>query len=314
MGFTLIELLVVISIIGLLIAILIPAVQAAREAARSTQCGNNLRQIGLALASYESAHKKYPTGSNGASFSAHTMLLPYLEQAALYNSLNFQLSFFSDSLNEYVSPNSTSSLNRISQFLCPSDSSSQGIGLNNYAWNGGFGYVELGGGPRSVFNGFMTDATSDSRYSIGVNDISDGTSQTLAMSEWVIGARGLEEPKAVVLKTKPFLKTSEFEDFVSECAQLNPALAQVSYWAKQADWISGYYGHTIMNSDLMINKHSCSNGNYACAWTAGSWHSAGANGLFVDGHAAFLSESLTLPIWRSLSTRSGQELMSGDSY
>src|SRR5262245_60210859 len=100
-GFTLIELLVVIAIIAVLIALLLPAVQAAREAARRSQCVNNLKQLGLALQTYESAHTKFPPGnvtatidvgmglSSWTGWSPHAMLLPYLEQTPLYNSANF---------------------------------------------------------------------------------------------------------------------------------------------------------------------------------------------------------------------------------
>src|SRR5215472_10002444 len=92
-GFTLIELLVVIAIIAVLIALLLPAVQAAREAARRSQCINNMKQIGIALHNYHSAVNSLPPGqlegNNWLDFSAHTMLLPYLEQAPLYNAMNF---------------------------------------------------------------------------------------------------------------------------------------------------------------------------------------------------------------------------------
>src|SRR3954451_7113913 len=104
-GFTLIELLVVIAIIAVLIALLLPAVQAAREAARRAQCVNNLKQLGLALHNYNSATGAFPPGtvstmadptqgvpdglSTWTSWSPQAMLLPYLEQTALYNATNF---------------------------------------------------------------------------------------------------------------------------------------------------------------------------------------------------------------------------------
>src|SRR5512147_2313581 len=101
-AFTLIELLVVIAIIGVLIALLLPAVQAAREAARRSQCVNNLKQIGLAMHNYHSARNAFPLGSAKnpknwpgdsdliwSGWSAHAMMLPYLEQQALFNAANF---------------------------------------------------------------------------------------------------------------------------------------------------------------------------------------------------------------------------------
>src|SRR5437016_5183336 len=124
-GFTLIELLVVIAIIAILIALLLPAVQAAREAARRAQCVNNLKQLGLAVANYESANGSYPTADNTCPYivgssnlnygaSVFVRLLPYFEQSALFNAYNHSLAFFSIS-------NATIANTGVNTLWCPSD-------------------------------------------------------------------------------------------------------------------------------------------------------------------------------------------------
>src|SRR5262249_10886223 len=129
-GFTLIELLVVIAIIAVLIALLLPAVQAAREAARRAQCVNNLKQIGIAVHNYHSAVGSLPPGqlegNDWMDYSAHTYLLPCLEQQALYNAINFAdvyVAPFSQNQGAYWKStwNATVWGTKVNGFLCPSD-------------------------------------------------------------------------------------------------------------------------------------------------------------------------------------------------
>ena len=143
-GFTLIELLVVIAIIAVLIALLLPAVQAAREAARRAQCINNLKQIGLAIHNYASANKDSLPWGDGPwwnEWSAHTLLLPYLEQGPLYNSINFgnALPFGGAPFNINNPINTTATYTKVSGFSCPSDGDrlTDPNGHNNYMANSG---------------------------------------------------------------------------------------------------------------------------------------------------------------------------------
>jgi prepilin-type N-terminal cleavage/methylation domain-containing protein/prepilin-type processing-associated H-X9-DG protein len=141
-GFTLIELLVVIAIIAVLIALLLPAVQAAREAARRAQCTNNLKQIGLAAHNYHQTNNAFPPGHSQAfayfavskgyagwtEWSAQAMMLNYMEQAPIYNAINF---YFAGGYGNAAPTNGTAWSQRIASFMCPSDTNA-GFGAGPY--------------------------------------------------------------------------------------------------------------------------------------------------------------------------------------
>ncbi len=142
-GFTLIELLVVIAIIGVLIGLLLPAVQAAREAARRAQCVNNLKQIGLGIHNYISTYADtLPWGAGawgGNEWSTHTMLLPFIEQGAIYNAINFTWG------QRVTAMNTSATYSVITTFLCPSDVDRNlwPFGHNSYMSNSGSGPERL---------------------------------------------------------------------------------------------------------------------------------------------------------------------------
>src|SRR5436190_16136354 len=183
-GFTLIELLVVIAIISVLIALLLPAVQSAREAARRVQCVNNLKQIGLALHNYFESRNALPGADmvfNGTELSALSQVLPFLEQSSVYNSINFAFSY-QDNHND------TAMMTVISGFICPSDLPdpipSLG-GQTNYMANIGSGIVWLaalgpnGGLPKPDGIFYGNSATTFAA-------ITDGLSNTSFFSERVL--------------------------------------------------------------------------------------------------------------------------------
>src|SRR3954452_6924618 len=193
-GFTLIELLVVIAIIAVLISLLLPAVQSAREAARRAQCSNNLKQIGLALHNYVTAHNAFPPGrinshiaGKGNTWGAYAQLLPQLELVQVYNAFNFNLSPDIDLAN------TTGSAIFIATFLCPSDPSppeyaQANYGMHNYLLNVGNQYpvvpnpiAALVGKPNCIF--YETSA-------VRMAAVTDGLSNTVAISETIRSVPG----------------------------------------------------------------------------------------------------------------------------
>jgi prepilin-type N-terminal cleavage/methylation domain-containing protein/prepilin-type processing-associated H-X9-DG protein len=210
-GFTLIELLVVIAIIAVLIALLLPAVQSAREAARRGSCLNNMKQLALALANYESAQGAYPasygshTASYGAwstwgSWSPQSMLLGQFEQVAVYNAINFSLISHGDGGTNGDLAQVTAITTRINSFLCPSNPPPPGTyygtrvsGISYFAsvgsslhWVGASGNSS----PNGIFMHGGSDPIANSYENYParkIADIMDGTSNTIAFGEWRLG-------------------------------------------------------------------------------------------------------------------------------
>jgi prepilin-type N-terminal cleavage/methylation domain-containing protein/prepilin-type processing-associated H-X9-DG protein len=199
-GFTLIELLVVIAIIAVLIALLLPAVQSAREAARRIQCTNNLKQLALALHNYISGTGAAPPGmvtqvaapgsatlSDWTGWSPQSQMLPYLEQSPLYNAANFNLGVLG------VAQNSTVYLTRIASFLCPSDPYAGQSNINSYCGSMGASTVDYpsDGQTTGLFLVYAAPPaggpTANRCGSVTLASITDGTSNTIAFGEGLVG-------------------------------------------------------------------------------------------------------------------------------
>jgi len=201
-GFTLIELLVVIAIIAVLIALLLPAVQSAREAARRAQCINNLKQIGVALHNYHTAHNSFPLGVSASyntmnpgcvgwtGWSAQALLLGYMEQQPLYNAANFMVDA-RFATGECYPINRTVVDTKISSFLCPSDGNAGRIAFNSYYGSRGTTIAASAGvrgdAPPNCGGGQHSTGVFGYGTAYGISDMTDGSSNTIAFSEGLTG-------------------------------------------------------------------------------------------------------------------------------
>jgi len=291
-GFTLVELLCTIAVIGVLVGLILPAVQMAREAARRSQCVNNLKQIGLAVHGYASDKNVIAQGVNG--FSHFGMLLPYCEERALYDSLNFSLEPFSIE-------NRTSATSTLSSLLCASESVRPEVaGQTSYAGNAGAGFD--GYRPRS--NGMFGD------HPVRFADVTDGTTSTALISEWRLGPGfGVRDAKRSVFDSPKLIL--DFEPFARACQSIDTATAALNA-SKGESWLQAGSPSTLYNHILGPNDRSCTNSTLVQigAWTSGSLHNGGSNTLFADGHVQFVKDGVSLATWRAMGTRDGNELIS----
>jgi prepilin-type N-terminal cleavage/methylation domain-containing protein/prepilin-type processing-associated H-X9-DG protein len=284
-GFTLIELLVVIAIMGILIALLLPAVQRAREAARRIQCVNNLKQMALALHGYHDTRGVLPLGYIFApgfttgGFGWAAMILPGMEQTPLFNAANFDLPLWSDA-------NLTVATSAPNVYLCPSDETSAGrflervpfkFAMASYVAN--FGAREMDDVPED--RGGLFSRNSRTRFS----EVTDGLSQTLAVGERHNGK------------------------FATVIGSAGHVTAETAWAGAIMEGYSDAHGHTTLfetghppTSPMLTDRD------------AASRHDGGTNFAFGDGSVRFLKNSIDPGIYRALGTKAGCEVIGSDSY
>jgi len=335
-AFTLIELLVVIAIIAVLIALLLPAVQAAREAARRAGCVNNLKQLALGSMNYESANGAFPIGSfmgsppgdpsagPGSGRHEHSILvrlLPYIEQAQLYNAFNANV-HYSDP------PNSTVQITGLSAIWCPSDGKVNQLDKSNFSW--GMRFTSYKGNSGSWFSPGRYQDPSNPAFGtlmgqangifyfysrVTIASITDGTSNTMLMSET---AYGLENNGEEVCWA--WWNSGNYSD------TMFTTLYPINPQNKVPGRGTAGTGQAI-NSDIMVSA-------------ASSLHPGGANFAFCDGSVKFIKDSVQMNpynpttgmptgitvsnniytvtgpqgIYQALSTRAGGEVISADAF
>ncbi|WP_165219588.1 DUF1559 domain-containing protein [Aquisphaera insulae] len=332
-GFTLIELLVVIAIIAVLIALLLPAVQSAREAARRAQCVNNLKQIGIGLHNYMSTIGRFPPGrinthiaGRGNCWGTYAQVIPYMEQAQVYNAFNFSLAPDSDPAN------TTGGGIFISSFLCPTDGdltqAQAGYGMHNFLVSVGT-TCSVVQAPAAPLTG-MPDGVFYENSNVGPQSITDGLSSTICVSETLrsnpaLGSKVLLNGFVITgnnATSGPPI--TDDASYATLCLTSTPPGFQVTRGSK---WFYGAPGHSMYNHRRVPNdaNFDCRGGlphsvrsdplwsQLSLNITARSLHPGGVNSLFCDGSVHFVKNSVNLATWMALGTRSGGEVISADS-
>lgn len=297
-GLTLIELCVVIAIVGVLVALLVPAVQFAREAARRTQCRNHLKQFGIAVHTYHDQYGKFPgTADTAGQFS----ILPQFEQTSLMERAWTDDPVFGVPLwLQYAD---------VPVFRCPSDpqtNSGSPFG-NNYGWSLG-----LGTQPQSP--GLL--GMSLVRAAL----VTDGLSNTVAMSEMLGSDRFSEDQRRLIWVTPQALYApSQFDQFAELCRSMPPGPSATATTASRAlPWCEPSPLASEYNHILPPNTRTCLNGPDVpgpdfdkrfrfASLNAASTHSGGVHTLFGDGSVKFIADGIELSVWRAVGTRSGGE-------
>jgi len=312
-GFTLIELLVVIAIIAILIGLLVPAVQKVREAAARTQCTNNLKQFGLALHNHHDSKKFFPPGRDSKDFSTHAYLLPFLEQDNIYRTIDFTVSY-----NNAVNAPARSQMVPI--FLCPSDPKNMTVPNNwaatNYRANQGSG-VLWGNPPTNPSNiNYGMPAPNGPFYQNSktrMTDITDGTSNTAAFSEHLVGDFSNASAHEPTDTFEPGTHPATADQAVADCVAVNPTdLSQQGYSNIGAPWLQGYHSTTIYFHVGLPFSRSCMFPPGRIATTANSGHTNGVNVALCDGSVRFVSRSVNLATWRAVGSRDGNEPVGSD--
>jgi prepilin-type N-terminal cleavage/methylation domain-containing protein/prepilin-type processing-associated H-X9-DG protein len=342
-GFTLVELLVVIAIIGILVALLLPAIQAAREAARRTQCTNNLKQITVAMQNYHDQYKAFPISMGWGAlyggayyFSDKVVLLPYLERAGEFGSLSpMDGDAYCPGWN---GGNPYSLSGRLPVFNCPSNPNELNSGTSNhtYSINIGTSHNPPHRGTNRVWAGqgahngvgyycdsggtFRDGSTGRNDPPIRIANITDGTSHTAAYSEFVIerwyGNTPSTDKRQLRSQVYNWASGSSTEEVRNSCLNqmaLNQAdggrVMHGASWSWSFIATGGAYSHT-----MMPNEKSCH--SYDGDWygsncmAAGSEHPGGVNVGMADGSVQFVSEGVDNEVWWGMGTRNGGEAVS----
>lgn len=330
-GMTAIEMLTVIAVIGVLLSLLLPAVQAAREAARQAHCKNNLKQLGLAIQMYQGSWNVFPPSPLSwsvqvgrrkhyvsAILSTHTLVLPFLDNASLFNALNvtdYEKAPNNLSSLAAPSPNHTVATTIISTFLCPSDflSHAAPYAPTNYRTNEG-----SCGACRPV----NRDGAFD-RRGTRPSEFTDGLSTTISLSEKPIGGQSpyrYEPMRDWILSTlSDTTSPSPADAWYQHCAGLSYAASQGSArYDGGHSWLLGLIEYTGFTTTAPPNCviPDCGEETFLGigVFNARSYHSQRVHAAMADGSVQSISNGVNLQVWRALGTRAKGESISAGSY
>jgi prepilin-type N-terminal cleavage/methylation domain-containing protein/prepilin-type processing-associated H-X9-DG protein len=316
-AFTLVELLVVIAIIGVLVALMLPAIQAAREAARRTQCVSNLKQLGIALLNFEDAQGTLPgvglrpptSGQQSQwAFSVQAKILPYLEDEALHSLIDLKQPLM-------VGSGGSQTINPIQRevvkyvvpiLLCPSDGQPPLFDSNDAQWAGGCYMINAGTGTPDYSFTAKLDGLFWYQSDLRLAKITDGLSRTLLMSEAVLGNNVQTNADA------PQDPLRQYASFGGQGIISDEICKTCDRWAgnRGGAWIWGREFQTAFNTYYPPNHKGWDCARSGSGWlSARSLHPNGVNTLKCDGSVTFVQEDIDLAIWRALSTREGKETL-----
>ena len=316
LGFTLIELLVVIAIIGVLIALLLPAVQMAREAARAAKCKNNLKQIGLALHNYHDIHASFPPGTvrrianppgNWATSLLTWMprILPHLDHKSVFDKIDWE--------QEPGSQGANADLIAIPMagFRCPSD---PGVGMReNFAPTN---YVACVSTERSPWpsaswddEGVIGKSVMHIDSTTPIHRVKDGTSSTMMVSEclvnspWVVGLGNMPDYLDCLAGNWPNVEGNEdgSGNFID--------IGRGNSWFYGSHNQAWSYNTTLSPNDPQFANHECYRFSDTGVFGARSKHPGGVHVLLVDGATRFVNETIDIELWRALGTPAGREVV-----
>ncbi len=345
-GFTLVELLVVIAIIGVLVALLLPAVQAAREAARRTECNNNIKQIVLAQHNYHDTHKTFPMSTGGsdglgdwprAAFSDKVAMLPFLERspefdAIVPNDYPFDPGWYGGSNLRGLS-------GRLPVFNCPTQPNTlfDGRGNHTYSVNSGTSHHppheptqgQVSGGrtyPRTTngmsfyrIGGPAGNNWGENEQKVTMANVTDGTSNTASYSEFVMQNRSRLNTADRKQWREQVYEWGNTANGTSTADTRNRCLGEANLVAddrkefrgRSWSWgflgVGGSYSHVMMPNEKSCLSRDGNDWYGQTAQSASSYHPGGVNVGMADGAVRFVAETVDRQVWWGIGTRNGAE-------